>query len=157
MTTADVTVSVTFFEDYSARTKREERLALPDLAELIRTTNAPEKARLPWLKLARFGPACTEKGSLRHDKNLIAQAGIEADYDGEAVSFEAAVEIAGKAGLLALLYTSPSHRLEAPRRRILCPSSKEMPAAQRPYLLARLNGLYRGIFAAESWTLYGSP
>src|SRR5207253_2345901 len=30
------------------------------LAELIRTTTAPEKARLPWLKLARFGNAGVE-------------------------------------------------------------------------------------------------
>jgi hypothetical protein len=146
-------VVVTLFHDYAATKKHQRQLTLDRLAELIRTTSASEKAKLPWLKLARFGNAATAKGSLRHDRNLIAQTGIEADYDGEVVSFEAAVEIAEKAGLSAIIYTSPSHTAALPRWRILCPTSTELPAAQRPHMLGRLNGLYRGIFAVESWTL----
>jgi hypothetical protein len=41
---------VTFFSDHMAQEKREESLTAEALAELIRTTTAPEKARLPWLK-----------------------------------------------------------------------------------------------------------
>jgi len=71
------------------------------IAEMV----APEKARLPWLKLGRFGQMRSDKNSLRHDANLLAITGIEADYDGEKISFDEAVEIAEKAGLAAIIYT----------------------------------------------------
>ena len=77
----------------------------------------------------------------------------EGDYDGEALGVDYAVEIAEKAGLFALVYTSPSHAPLAPRWRVLCPTSREHPPAARMHLLARLNGLYRGVFSSESWTL----
>ena len=148
-----VELAVTFFDNYVATDKREEVIAVDELAELIRCTSAPVKDKLPWLKLSRFGNARTAKRSLRHDRNLIAVSGVEADYDGGLVSFKEAVETAEKAGLLAIIYTSPSHSADRPRWRILCPASKELPPAQRAHLVGRLNGLYRGIFAVESWTL----
>jgi hypothetical protein len=140
--------AVTFFADYAATEKREEVIAIDELAELIRRTSAPVKNMLPWLKLSRFGNARTATGSLRHDRNLIAVSGIEGDYDGGLVNFDVAVETSEKAGLLAIVYTSPSHCPERPRWRILCPTSKELPPAQRAHLVGRLNGLYR-IFAAS--------
>jgi hypothetical protein len=73
------TVAVTFFADHAATTKREERLSLIALAELIHTTAASAKEQLPWLKLARFGDKRTEKSSLRHNANLMAITGIEGD------------------------------------------------------------------------------
>src|SRR5262249_34339367 len=69
--------AVTFFADHGAQTNNQRILTLPELAQLIRNTTAPEKARLPWLKLARFGNAKTQKGSLRHDRNVIACSGLE--------------------------------------------------------------------------------
>jgi hypothetical protein len=150
---AAMTPAITFFLDYAAQTKRECAMTLAVLAPVIRDTKAPTKDRLPWLKLARFGNAKTKHGSLRHDRNLIAISGIEADYDSEALGFDYAVEIAEKAGLLAIAYTSPSHTPERPRWRMLCPTSREYPPPDRARLLGRLNGLYRGIFARESWTL----
>jgi hypothetical protein len=144
---------VTFFTDYAATTKREEQITLSDLAALIKNTSALAKNRLPWLKMALFGGAVSPQGSLRHDRNLISLTGIEADYDTEVVSFEEAVDIAEKAGLLCLIYTSPSNTPDAPRWRVLCPTSSELPPTERSRLLARLNGLYRGIFAGESWVL----
>ena len=48
-------------------------------------------------------------------------------------------------------------RSSIPRRRtwpsVRAPASREYPPADRPRLLGQLNGLYRGIFARESWTL----
>jgi len=155
------TVTVTFFENASAQTKRESQISLIALAELIRTTTAPRKDLLPWLKLARFGNRMTEKGSLRNDGNVIAITGVELDYDGECVSFDSAVDTAGKVGLNCIIYTSPSHTIERPRWRILCPTSRELLPDQRFVMVSRINGLYRGIFGRESWTLsqayyYGS-
>src|SRR5262249_21550090 len=34
-----------------------------------------------------------------------------------------------------------------------CPFSTELPAGDRQHMLGRLNGLFRGVFACESWTL----
>lgn len=149
----DQPFAVTFFDNYAAAQKHEEPYSLRSLASRIHTVTAAEKSRLPWLKLARFGELRTIKDSLRHDGNVLAITGIEADYDGGEVSFESAVEVATKADLLCLLYTSPSHTPQKPRWRVLCPTSAELPPAQRTHLLGRLNGVFRGIFSVESWTL----
>jgi hypothetical protein len=146
-------ITVTFFADHAAKQKRQEFLTIEELAALARDTTAPTKDQLPWWKLARFGNAVTRHGSLRHDQNVLAISGVEADYDGERVSFSEAVEIAEKAGLKAILYTSPSHSLARPRWRVLAPTSREYPPKDRARLLGRLNGLYRGIFAKESWSV----
>jgi Protein of unknown function (DUF3631) len=154
-------LAVTLFEDAFAKTKREVRVTPSELAELIRTTNAQEKARLPWLKLATFGPLPTEKSSLRWDGNVRLITGVEADYDAEKLGFDDAVEALEKAGILAVVYTSPSHSPAAPRWRVLSPFSTELPPGDRDRMMGRLNGLFGGVFGAESWTLsqsyyYGS-
>jgi putative DNA primase/helicase len=149
----DRSFAVTFFESHGADRKHEERFSLRSLTNRIRTVTASEKSRLPWLKLARFGEARTEKGSLRHDDNVLAISGVEADYDGEQIAFAEAVERLTKADLLALAYTSPSHTEAAPRWRVLCPLSEELPADRRAHLLGRLNGVLDGALSGESWTL----
>ncbi len=113
------------------------------------------------MKLARFGDQRTAKGSFRNDANVLAITGIEADYDGGSMTVDAALELLEQQGLASILYTSPSHTEDAPRWRVLCPLSEEMPPARRSPMLGRLNGLFRGTFARESWTLsqsyyYGS-
>ena len=144
---------VTFFPDHAAMSKKAARYTLRVLAELIQNTSAIRKDALPWLKLARFGDRLSPKGSLRHDANVIAVAGLEADYDGAEMTFEEAHDVLEKQGLAALLYTSPSHAEDTPRWRVLCPLSEEMAPDRRAVFLGRLNGLFRGIFAGESWTL----
>ncbi|WP_144187162.1 hypothetical protein [Elioraea rosea] len=84
---------------------------------------------------------------------MLAITGIEADYDGEAIPVAQAVENLQRCRLLGIVYPSPSHAPEKPRWRVLCPTSRELPPAQRSRLVSRLNGLFGGIFAAESWTL----
>ena len=146
-------LTVTFFPDQHAATKREVQVTLAALAECIRKSTGPEKAKLPWLKCARFGELCTKDGCLRHNANVLAVTGIEADYDAEQISFEDAERMLSKANLLAILYTSPSYTDDAPRWRVLCPLSQEYPPHQRDAFMARLNGLFGGVFSNESWTL----
>jgi hypothetical protein len=159
---AAASVSVTFFPNAAAQTKREEVLPLRDLANRIATTTASSKTTLPWMKLARFGDLRTaDANSLRHNANVVTISGVEADYDGEKISFTGAVDTLRKAGVKAIIYTSPSHTEDTPRWRVLCALSKELPPDQRSRHLARLNGLFGGIFSGESWTLsqsyyYGS-
>ena len=145
--------AVTLFETFAAQTKRDESLSLDALADRVRTVTAATKEALPLLKLARFGNARSAKGSLRHDRNVIAVSGLEADYDGERIGFEEALSVIERAGIEAIVYTSPSYTDERPRWRVVCPFSTELPPDRRHHMMGRLNGLFGGIFAAESWTL----
>jgi hypothetical protein len=86
-TPAEVMVAVTFFPDFAAQTKREEALRLHNLAKRIATTTATSKATLPWLKLGTFGDHTTDANCLRHNANVLTITGVEADYDGEIISF----------------------------------------------------------------------
>jgi KaiC/GvpD/RAD55 family RecA-like ATPase len=161
MTPPIETTTITYFSDYAAANKREVKQTLPELRAEILSSTAPKKADLPWLKLATFGDTRTEKNSLRHDANVLSVYGIEADYDAGTISFGEAVEKLTKAGILALAYTSPSHTPDKPRWRVLCFFSEPHEPAMRARFLGRLNGLFGGIFAPESWTLsqayyYGS-
>lgn len=153
MKAASQSITLTLFRDAAASSKVERVFRLPVLADIIRARTAPQKSMLPWLKAAQFGEQRTAKGSLRHDANLLAISGIEADYDGERMPFDAACELLERQGIASVVYTSPSHTEDAPRWRVLCPLSEEMPPARRDHQLGRLNGLFRGIFSTESWTL----
>jgi hypothetical protein len=148
-----VFVSVTFFENEYARVCKEAMIPLRDLRDLILETTAPTKARLPWLKLARFGDARTERGSLRHDANVVEVYGIEVDYDSEAIPFDTALVRVKSLGLQALVYTSPSHTEAKPRWRIICPTSAPLPPSDREGLVRKLDAALGGVLANESYTL----
>jgi hypothetical protein len=152
---------VTFFRNKSAATLEARDMSLEELYELIIGTNRESKGELPLLKCATFGDERTDKGSLRHDANVNSISGLEADYDGEEMSFEEAIEIVEAARLNALLYTSPSNSKEKPRWRVVCPTSCDLPPEERTKLVGRLNGILGSILAPESFTLsqsyyYGS-
>ncbi len=69
------------------------------------------------------------------------------------MSFNDAVAILKKARLQFLIYTSPTHAIAKPRWRVLMPTSRDLPPAEREKLLGRVNGLLGGIFSTESFTL----
>jgi hypothetical protein len=150
----DVPLAVTFFAGATANTKRDETLPLRELAELIRATHAPDKAALPWVKLARFGDQATAKRSLRHDANVLAVHGIELDYDAETLQPTTAIVTLRERRVFALLYSSPSHADDRPRFRLLLPLARSLPPAARAAMVSRAAGLFPDAeFAAESWTL----
>jgi hypothetical protein len=145
-------IVVTLFASYAANTKREACFTAQELADLIRRAMAASKEALPWLKLARFGDQRTAAGSLRHDGNMLAITGIEADYDAKVMPFEAAVQVLRDAGLAAIVYTSPSFAEDAPKWRVLCFLSTEYLPGDRDQYMARVNGLFGGVFDRVSWT-----
>lgn len=149
----DAPIRVTVFGDYGASRKVENETTLREMLVPLRDIRAMSKDALPWLKMATFGNMVTKLGSLRHDANVTAIYGIEADYDGESITLDRARRIISTANLAAVLYTSPSHTPEAPRWRVLCPTSGPLPPGERAGLVARLNGLFVGGFSAESFTL----
>ena len=142
-------VPITFFVDASATSKREETLTLNELAQRVRVSTASASDHLPWLKLARFGDKRTDKGCLRHDANVIEFTGVEVDYDGEAIAFDDGVATVRRAGLRALVYSSPSHRDDAPRWRVICPAAKPHHPDWHWQWVARINGLFGGALTRD--------
>lgn len=144
---------VTLFGSVQARSKDELTFTMQTLAQLIAQTQAEYKASLPLLKLAQFGNLTTTKGSLRHDANVNAVTGCEADYDREQITFDQAVEALTYAGVAAIVYTSPSHEPDRPRWRVLAPFSTRQKPQERDRFMRRLNGVLNGAVGDESFTL----
>jgi Family of unknown function (DUF5906) len=150
---ADAKLQVTIFADEAALSFTTKNISLWDLRDHILTTAAGHKAQLPWLKLAEFGDIKTYKGCLRHNANVIAINGVEGDYDGGAMGYDAAIALLKQAGICFLIYTSPSHTPDVPRWRVLAPTSTALAPSEHDKLVARLNGVLGGILANESFTL----
>lgn len=148
----DIPLTITFFQDEHASWKKEEVGTLRELAPIIRDTHGAAKALLPWVKLAKFGDF-RKKTSLRNNANVLAISGVEADYDGERLTLRHAQQVLMQAGLSAIIYTSPSHEPHKPRWRVLCPTSASCPPSDRTRFLARVNGLFAGALADESFAL----
>jgi AAA domain-containing protein/primase-like protein len=155
------TVWITRFEDETAQAMRKGEWSLPAWRDHILAENAKSKTATPWLKLAVFGDVRSAKGCLRHDANVLEISGVEVDYDDEVISFDVAVEVMRSAGVRCLLYTSASHSPATPRWRILVPLSKNHEKTSRAPMVGRINGLFNGSLAPESFVLstsyhYGS-
>jgi Primase C terminal 2 (PriCT-2)/Family of unknown function (DUF5906) len=153
--------TITLFPNKRAQSQRRRDMTLHGLRDKIQNTTALTKARLPWLKLATFGDKRSDKNCLRHNANVLSITGLELDYDAEQMTLDAAVEVAQQVRLAACFYTSARYSDTTPRWRILLPTSKPLPPAERQKLVARVNGVYGGVFSPESFTLsqsyyYGS-
>jgi predicted P-loop ATPase len=144
---------VTLFRDEYARSKRVRTLTLTELAEGINRANASSKEHLWLLKLATFGEKKTAKGCLRNNDNVLFLHGFVGEHDAETVSFEAAVALVREAGVRALLYTSPSHKPDKPRWRVIFPFGGQMRPEGHASMADRANALLGGVLSGESWTL----
>ena len=155
-------VTVTFITNKSGQYMRRVDMTLPQLAEHIRFQTATRKFALPWLKFAVFGNKRSKKKSLRTNENVLQISGIEVEHDAGDISFDTALATVLSAGIRCILYTSPSHVPgEKERWRILVPLSQNREPGVREKFVARVNGLFAGKLAGESFTLsqgflYGS-
>lgn len=149
----DRAIVLTRFDDAEARTAHRHLVPLRGLAPKIVARRASRKDRLPWLKLAAFGDQPSPKGSLRHNANVIAIDGVEGDHDAGTLTPAEAADRLHRAGVAAMIYTSPSHTAAHPRWRVLAPLSRSMPPEDRERLCARLQGALNGALAPESFTL----
>ena len=151
----DVSLRFTLFPTRGASRKKPLCLSLNSLAAKIKGTVADSKASLPWLKAAIFGSDRTPKNCLRHNRNVLAITGIEADYDAGDMSPEEARDRLEAAGLTGLIYTTPSHLQpgKGNRWRVILPCAIDRSPHEREALVARLNGLLGGTLAQESFAL----
>jgi putative DNA primase/helicase len=147
-------IEVTFFQNETAQTLRIAKLTLRQLAHRIAVQAADSKTELPLLKLAIFGTQRSDKNSLRTNRNLLHITGVEVEHDSGVVSFDAALDVMRQARIRALIYTSPSYIPEFKERwRILVPLSQNHPPENREKFVARINGLFGGEIAPESFVL----
>jgi hypothetical protein len=146
-------LQVTLFPDTAAASLTTENLEFWELRDRILTTAADCKKQLPLLKLAVFGNQRTKSNCLRFDANVVEITGVAGDYDGEQMDYDTAVARLRQAGLHFLIYTSPRHTPNAPRWRVLVPTSSPLPPTEHSKLVARLNGVLGGVLANESFTL----
>lgn len=147
-------IPVTFFGDRRAMKMKEGRHNLLELEALVRTSRAASKDRMRHIKLGRFSGEQSPKGSHRHNAAHVAVTGIEADYDAGEIPVDEAVRALARAGVAALVYTTPSHLQDGKghRWRVLCPLSAETSPSDRDRLVARLNGALGGVLSGESFT-----
>ena len=125
-----------------------------DIVKLVRDAPVREsKSALPLLKLAEFGDEPTNKGTMRHEGNIISFSGLEADYDDGEMGIQEAYDRLMGAGIKCALYTTPTHTEEKPRWRVIAPFFEPADATVRTTALNRLNGVLGGVLAPESWTL----
>jgi len=147
-------IEATLFDDVKARTAARRSRPWREIAEQLSSpAERASKSACKLLKLATFGEVRSAKGSLRHDANVLQVFGIEGDYDGAVMTPAEAAQRLTDAGIEALVYTSPSHRPEAPRWRVVCPLSAPCSPQDRAQHVDRLDAALGGILARESWAI----
>jgi hypothetical protein len=155
MSALDIPLTITRFPNTRAQSRIQFTLSLHDLAGQLSSITASTKAGLPLYKLATFGDHRTDKNCLRHDGNILEVSGVELDYDAGLISLEDAAQALHAARISGILYTSPSHRPDAPRWRFFSPLSRTAQPKERNRLVSRIAGALPSTieFAGESWTL----
>lgn len=122
-------VFLTTFPSLTKPDFQEHTIELQDLPLFLSQPQADDKASLPLFKAARFDGSLTAKGSSRADRFIKARSGIEIDYDGGKTTIEKAFDAIQAAGLLAILYTTPSWTEAKPKWRAFFPFSCERRGA----------------------------
>jgi len=149
----DHPLDVAEFTDKRAIKHRQKIVSLRDLSK--RLPPAASKDTMRHIKLGRFTGETTGKGCYRHNAAHESASGIEGDYDKGIISPQDAVAALEKAGVAAMLYTTPSHQQDGKghRWRVLCPLATDITPSERAALLARANGLFGGNLGDESFTV----
>lgn len=146
-------VKITLFPSKSGASRSERATTWGKIVKRIEHPKGHvSREVMPLLKLATFGDNRSDKGSLRHDANLLQIHGIEADYDAGRVNLDDAADMLAAVGVEAVLYTTPSHTEERPRWRVLAPLSCPCAPSKRGRMVALLNDALGGILARESFT-----
>jgi hypothetical protein len=130
---------------------------------ILKAPPVENKDQLALLKFAEFGDVWAmkdgRKTSLRHDANVIKVTGLEGDYDLEKMPMDEALAILRGHKIKALFYTSASHKLNAPRWRVLCPLATALTGSTSElqkghyHQVGVLNALLGGVLNGESFTL----
>jgi RecA-family ATPase len=148
----DHPIDVAMFTDRRALSIKPKTVSLRDLSTALPAAGSKDVMR--HIKLGRFTGEPTAKGSYRHNAAHESVSGIEGDYDAGTMTVDQAVDALARAGVAAMIYTTPSHQQHGKghRWRVLCPLSTDTTPSERKALLARVNGVLGGTLSAESFT-----
>jgi KaiC/GvpD/RAD55 family RecA-like ATPase len=148
----DHPIDVAILKDRRALSLKHKTLSMRDLSTAL--PEAVSKDKMGHIKLGRFTGEATAKGSYRHNAAHASVSGIEGDYDAGTMTVEQAVHALARAGVAAMIYTTPSHQQpgKGHRWRVLCPLSKDTVPSERQGMLARVNGVLGGTLSTESFT-----
>jgi hypothetical protein len=147
-----VSFGLTVFGDITATNLTYEETLIEALYQRFTGTPAVAAKRQQMLgKLAKFGTQPTDKGSLRHDGNIVLITGVEVESDAGQLSFSEARDRFLPTGMTFVLHTTASHTLAHERWRVLAPLAKPCPPGERAQYIDRLNGLLGGVLTRESW------
>lgn len=146
-------MQITVFADLSGRSATEYGTTFPGFCDWLRSL--PEqlsKQCCPLVKLGSFGDQRTAADSVRHDANMLSIDGVECDYDDGHIAPDQALAILQATGLQAVVVTTPSHTPQTPRWRAYLPTSATLSPEERHALVGRVNTLFGGTLANESFT-----
>ena len=151
---ASLQIAFTIWKDVKGESREQHTRTWPELCELLsKELPSQTKAQCRLVKLSIFGDQRTDKGSLRHDANVLTVTGVEGDYDAGAVTLDEAIARLERHQIKAYLYESWSSTTEHPRWRVLAPLTAPVAPDARLRLVEALNGALGGILATESKTL----
>ena len=156
MSATTLPMRTTIFADTKASTATPGPATWGELIKLAENPSTyASKVACPLIKLATFGELRSPSGSLRHNRNVMAVAGIEGDYDAGALTPQQLAATLREADAQALVVTTPSHNQpgKGSRMRIFAPLSTPCTPAERERYVGALNGILGGVLAPESFTL----
>lgn len=136
---------VTIWRDIRARQKEDTKLSVMRWRQCMLSTSATKKAELPLFSPAIFGDDRSDSRSLRTDRNVLATTGAVIDLDTWPCQALPPAAIMAAAGILSIVYTTPSHTTLAPKWRVVCFTSVPLPPGEHRKLVGRVVGvLIRG-------------
>lgn len=149
-------VTYTLFPDVWP-TEKTERADTPWESLVARIKDAAtyiDKAHCPLISMAEYGDEIDKHHKcLRYAENVRRIFGVEIDYDGQIVRLAEAAKLLQDARIKSVLYTSPSHKPDAPRWRVLLPLSEPAIPEKRAEYVGRANRVLGGLATNESFTL----
>lgn len=119
-----------------------------DVARLIQNVPAyPDKASQPLIKMGVF-----EGDSRAAGHSLVSISGIEIDYDNGEVTPNSAANLLRQAGVECVVCSTFTSTPDCPKWRVFAPTSRELDASLRQFLVAALDAVIGNIAARESYT-----
>lgn len=119
-----------------------------DLAKVMHDVPAyPDKASQPLIKLGTF-----EGDSRGAGHSLTTISGVEIDYDAGIVTAQHAAQLFQSAGIECVVCSTYTSTPTCHKWRVFAPTSRELSADLRQYLVAALDSVLMGISARESYT-----
>jgi len=138
---------ITIFDSLTKPQGRALKTTWYDFCRARQNENAyPDKKAQPLIKLGAFEGDSRGQGS-----SLLIIYGIEGDYDAGRMTATAAANLLRSAGIESVVCSTFTSNLDHPKWRVFAPTSRELPADLRQYLVHALDSVLGNVLARESY------